>query len=121
MASDWHDRIMMVIPSINGGHLLERMLPTLRPAHPLSRIRERDDRGWPVSGAPRQAARRAPRPGRHRRSAAAPAEDTVAVLPQEPEAAIPVSVEPNRRVHPPRSTVQPVTAVGPRRYCVGLA
>jgi GT2 family glycosyltransferase len=30
MASDWHDRIMMVIPSINGGHLLERMLPTLR-------------------------------------------------------------------------------------------
>jgi GT2 family glycosyltransferase len=30
MASDWHDRIIMVIPSINGGHLLERMLPTVR-------------------------------------------------------------------------------------------
>jgi hypothetical protein len=39
MASDWHDRIMMVIPSINGGHLLERMLPTLRfrpPVKPYS-------------------------------------------------------------------------------------
>ena len=29
MASEWHDRILMVIPSIDGGHLLERMLPTL--------------------------------------------------------------------------------------------
>ena len=30
MVNDWNDRIIMVIPSINGGHLLERMLPTLR-------------------------------------------------------------------------------------------
>ena len=30
MAVDSHDRVIMVIPSINGGHLLERMLPTLR-------------------------------------------------------------------------------------------
>jgi GT2 family glycosyltransferase len=30
MAGDWHDRIVMVIPSIDGGDLLERMLPTLR-------------------------------------------------------------------------------------------
>src|SRR4051812_12344736 len=30
MTADAHDRIIMVIPSINGGHLLERMLPTLR-------------------------------------------------------------------------------------------
>ena len=30
MTADAHDRVIMVIPSINGGHLLERMLPTLR-------------------------------------------------------------------------------------------
>ena len=30
MTGDWCDRILMAIPSINGGHLLERMLPTLR-------------------------------------------------------------------------------------------
>ena len=30
MAVESHDRVIMVIPSINGGHLLERMLPTLR-------------------------------------------------------------------------------------------
>ena len=30
MASEWHDRILMAIPSIDGGHLLERMLPTVR-------------------------------------------------------------------------------------------
>lgn len=30
MAAAWYDHIVMVIPSIDGGHLLQRMLPTLR-------------------------------------------------------------------------------------------
>ena len=54
-APAWSDRVRGRAPAAAP--------PTLRPAHPSVRIREQGDRGWPVAGAPRRAAR----PARRRR------------------------------------------------------
>ena len=43
--------------------------------------------------------------------AVSPAEDAVAVLPQDREVALPISVESNRRIHLPPSAFKPATAV----------
>jgi hypothetical protein len=66
-----------------------------RPTHPLSRIRERDDRGWRVQGVLCGRRKDAVAIGA---SAVSPAEDAIAVLPQDPEVAIPTSIELNRRI-----------------------
>ena len=51
--------------------------------------------------------------------AVSPAEDAIAVLPQDPEVAIPTSIELNRRIHLAASAIKPVTAVGLRRRWPG--